>query len=547
MRLKEETMITLNWKGKCIATSFALLVGACGGGGGDSISSGSTTSVANYVVPKATCGTGDHPETALQGQVPAAMRSNFSGFNCNLEAVGQVQGEGGSWSAATYKDAAGHICAYHATMAPIDATGVSRGRANPGVPVIDITDPTKPVRVTSLTSPAMLDPWESLRVSEKRGLLVADNGANGAGGSQVDIYDIASDCRSPQLLASMNVGTGTDGGVVAATAPSGHEGGMSPDGLTYYIGSPTLLAYYAVDISVPAHPKLVSMLDVSKLPLGGLAHGLSVSDNGNRAYFASIGGPGSVPVPLADPNAKVQNGFYVIDTTDVQARKPSAQMKLISSVPVRDGSVAQHTIPISIKGKPYVVHVDEGGAGGIGQTAAAAIAANQAACNAGLSPFPMAHIFDFADEANPKQVSELRLETHVPANCSKVLPDLAGLSIFTYGSHYCSVDNRQNATAMACSYFNSGIRVFDIRDPAAPKEIAYLNPPGTKTNGGGSGHLAFAQWHAGSPDWCSSRLDFDFDNHRLVTACQDNGVLVMNFKNGVWPFPESTRALDEGN
>ena len=56
------------------------------------------------------------------------------------------------------------------------------------------------------------------------------------------------------------------------------------------------------------------------------------------------------------------------------------------------------------------------------------------------------------------------------------MPDIAGLSIFTYGSHYCSVDNRDNATALACGYFNSGIRVFDIRDPERPKGDRVLQP-----------------------------------------------------------------------
>jgi hypothetical protein len=36
-------------------------------------------------VPKAVCGSGDHPEPGLQGQVPASLRaSGFHGFNCNL-------------------------------------------------------------------------------------------------------------------------------------------------------------------------------------------------------------------------------------------------------------------------------------------------------------------------------------------------------------------------------------------------------------------------------------------------------------------------------
>ena len=46
-------------------------------------------------VPKATCGPNDHPETALQGQVSAALRaSGFHGFNCNLELIGQSKGDG---------------------------------------------------------------------------------------------------------------------------------------------------------------------------------------------------------------------------------------------------------------------------------------------------------------------------------------------------------------------------------------------------------------------------------------------------------------------
>ncbi|MFX8114533.1 hypothetical protein ABTL09_20195, partial [Acinetobacter baumannii] len=76
-----------------------------------------------------------------------------------------------------------------------------------------------------------------------------------------------------------------------------------------------------------------------------------------------------------------------------------------------------------------------------------------------------------------------------------------------------SVDNRENATALACSYFNSGVRVFDIRDPSKPKEIAYYNPASAKSPGAGSAQLMFGQYRAGGPDWCASRLDFDFDRH----------------------------------
>jgi len=134
------------------------------------------------------------------------------------------------------------------------------------------------------------------------------------------------------------------------------------------------------------------------------------------------------------------------------------------------------------------------------------------------------------------------LEAYDPKNCDKVLPDLTTQSLgsFTYGSHYCSVDNRTNATTLACGYFNSGIRVFDIRDPARPKEIAYYNPPGTTTSSPGSNHLRAGGWVAGGPDWCSGQIRLDAATASLQTTCQDNGFLSLKFTNGVWPFPTST-------
>ena len=124
------------------------------------------------------------------------------------------------------------------------------------------------------------------------------------------------------------------------------------------------------------------------------------------------------------------------------------------------------------------------GAGGGGGS----LAATQAACAAGLTPYPLARIIDISDETNPTTVSRLALEVHAIKACSMVLPDIVGLSIFTYGSHYCSVDNKQNATTLACGYFNSGIRVFDIRDPVHPREIAYYNQAGATTPSPGSNH-----------------------------------------------------------
>jgi hypothetical protein len=501
---------------------------------------------APLTVPKAVCGPGDHPETALQGQVPAALRTGFKGFNCNLDLIGQSRGDGANWQSAEYRDAIGNadsqgranghnqgvVCAYHGTAF------TTAGRSHVGVPVIDVTDNANPTPTAYLTTTSMLDPWESLKVNERRQLLAADNGHNGGGGPEVDIYDLSSDCRNPQLLASLPVGTGTDGsGNVHPIV--GHEGSWAPDGLTYYGGDLRTSGgqYYAVDTADPTHPKLIT----TWVPGFANVHGLSISDDGNRGYFVSLGTSGGVP-GLTNTAVPASNGLLIYDLSAIQARVPNAQAKLISTLFWKDGAGAQHTIPIKIDGKQYLVFVDEAGSGGFSSAAQEA-----GACAAGMPPFPMARIIDISNETKPMIVSRLMLETHDPANCAAVLPDLVGLAIFTYGSHYCSVDNKDKATTLACGYFNSGIRVFDIRDPARPKEIAYFNPPGTTTSSPGSNHSSIGQWRAGGPDWCSAQVHLNAANGTLWTTCQDNGLLTLKFTHGAWPFPESKTPAGEQN
>jgi hypothetical protein len=279
------------------------------------------------------------------------------------------------------------------------------------------------------------------------------------------------------------------------------------------------------------------LITVYTLDPGVLAHGLSVSDDGNRAYVTLDTDPG---VTANFANLPATNGLLILDTSQIQARMPNPQFKTIGKVVWKDGGHAQHTIPVTIAGKPYLVAVDESGSGGLN-----GMAGWQEACNAGLTPFNMARIVDIGDETNPKVVSKLALEVHDPANCNLVLPDLVGLASFTYGSHYCSVDNRHPATTLACGYFNSGIRVFDIRNPRRPREIAYYNPAGTTTKSPGSNHGS--QWVAGGPDWCNAQVHLDAATRSLQTTCQDNGFLALRFERGVWPFEESTTPPGQQN
>jgi len=85
----------------------------------------------------------------------------------------------------------------------------------------------------------MRDPWESLRVNARRQILAAARRYQTAAlpaarkSTSMTCPPIA---ERPQLLASVAVGTGTDGGVVAPKPVKGHEANFAPDGLTYYVG-----------------------------------------------------------------------------------------------------------------------------------------------------------------------------------------------------------------------------------------------------------------------------------------------------------------------
>lgn len=513
------------WQSAAVLALVASIAG-CGGGGGGGADPVSTLQGKSFdkneepapnEVQKAACGAGDTPESGLQGQVPAALRaSGFQGFSCNLELVAQSRNDGGSWQHAFFEDQAGHKCNYY------DTSSSTANRTHLGVAVIDTTDLTKAIPTAFLTTVGMLDPWESLKVNQTRQVLGAVNARNGNGGPELDLYDVSSDCRYPQLLSSLPVGLEDGSGQFVAEV-RGHEGNFAPDGLTYYASNLGQGYIYPIDITNMSKPKLLTKYFTAP----GRIHGLNISQNGKRAYLALLGqGGANIQRP---PGSPPNNGLQIIDVSEVQDRVPNPQIRVVGQVMWDDGGGAQHTIDVKINGKPYVIHVDEAGSGGNNPTGW------NRACAAGLPAWQFARIIDISDETQPVVVSKQILEAYDPKNCAQVLPDLAGISSFTYGAHYCSVDNKKNATTLACAYFNSGIRVFDIRNPLRVKEIAYFNPAGTTTRSPGSNHGG--NWRAGGPDWCTSQIQLDAQTGTLKTMCQDNGFLTLKFKNGVWPFP----------
>lgn len=454
-------------------------------------------------VAPASCGAGSLPETGLQGQVPKADRlsgRSAKGYRCNLELVGRWQGQGASWVNPSYDH-----CAYVAQHFPA-------GESNPGVQVLDVSDPAHPRRTAVLRSPAMLGPWESLKVHAGRKLLAAVNalGPAGQGAAFLDVYDI-SDCAHPRLLNAVG---DTDLTLPANTL--GHEGGFSPDGRTYWSASAYLGLLTAIDVTDPGHPRV---LWTGRTGVGN--HGFGFSPDGTRLYLAEGGRLGSgalltsLPEDLIDPN-----GMQIFDVREIQNRVADPRPHLLGELTWTDGAAGQHAIPITYAGRPYVVFVDELGLGG-------------------------PRIIDVSDPGRPVLVAALKLAVQMPAARASATGDTSNPILFTYDSHYCTVDRPDDPTALACGEFASGVRVFDIRgvgEGRRPREIAYFNPPAQTGRSlldlPGSEHAATLGDM--TTDWCSSPPRFVGD--QLWVTCQDNGFMTLRFTNGVWPVQDATPA-----
>jgi LVIVD repeat len=453
----------------CPLLGAAIPSAAGTGAGGKHASAGRVPSTAP--VPQAQCGPGDHTESGLQGQTTVAERSSGDSeraYNCNLQLVGQYTGEGAySQNGPAY---AGD-CAYYGT------DNVTALQQHLGVTVIDASDPQHP-RVTGYLddTAAALDPHETVQTNTRRHLLVVAE----HGGPDFAVYDI-TDCQHPVLKADIQL-----------PGSQGHMGAFAPDGRTYYLtqsfrGVGGYL--YVVDLSDPSHPR---ELPPWQYQGDGRPHGLELNPAGfepgvaaGTRLYAGQQGVADGTGTLAGPD-----GLVIEDVSDYQNRHPHPQIRIISKLFWSDQGIAESMIPVKINGHPYLISTDEGGG-------AAGPGGLQGACDRGQALWGYPQIIDVGDETHPKIIAKLMLEVSDPANCQQQVaetpPEFCGggpcpgtnlppeSGSINYSEERCVADNPMNATMLACSFQNAGLRVFDIRDPYHPKEIAYHKPGAVRT------------------------------------------------------------------
>lgn len=434
------------------------------------------------------CSPDDLPEAddQLQGDVPRADQESGrakQGYNCGLSLVGHtpIWADPSATAAALEpRDVNANMawagdCAYVAGGMALFGDAPAEEEADPawGVAVIDASDPQAPRHVQTLRTEGALATGETLHAVEtpERSLLVVGEYGN-VGKSEVpmDVYDV-SDCSEPVLLETFrwpenthNLTITGDGRYVFATQPL-QVADLAPlfdgDGTTgvRYLGNleqalPVPLVPTGpgpdVDDALPAELREARRSG----DLSSLAHEAWPSTDGSTLYIGGVTVQ-SEALTIADLSQWLARD---------EAGRPLGPPRVISQRNGRGHSIRTAT-----------VRHDDGTAQRLLLHSEEAVFGTAEGCwPSDLNPFAgpaEPWLTDITDEADPVLLSQFGLEINRRENCPAQLDSGVDAS-----SHYHDVDDPDDTTFAMVSMWNAGLRVFDIRDPERPVEVAYFNP-----------------------------------------------------------------------
>jgi hypothetical protein len=300
-----------------------------------------------------------------------------------------------------------------------------------------------------------------------------------------------------------------------------HEGNWAHDGMTYYSGGLQPGIVSAIDTSDPTNPHLITTF-FAKFGI----HGMSTSLDGNRLFLSHINEDWPVTLYGGGNDNTIQstfkgNGFGIYDLSQIQSRKPNPEVRLVSALQWTDGLLGQHTLNFTRNGKPYAIEISGAGHGA-------------------------ARIIDISDEKAPKVVSKLKTEIMMPINLElahseihRLGKETGGDFRFGYNFHYCNIDMAKDPNLLACSAFEQGLRLFDIRDVSKPKEIGYFNNGGDGTRQPGGWGAVYSAYAAAMPQ-------FDPVNKYIWYTDHDQGFYVVKPTNDTWITDVTEETVSHG-
>ena len=228
----------------------------------------------------------------------------------------------------------------------------------------------------------------------------------------------------------------------------------------------------------------------SSLPVGLLGHESGFAPDGKTFYATSLATGNVTAVDLTNPKLPVilwVGPVQLARADDQRGRQPRLRGRHERpDHPRRERGAGAQAEPAGARGEPAQLgHAHDPAGGGPrddrrqpvprGDRRVLDRAGRRAVTTGGRQPGGAGRIIDISDEKAPKVVSDIRLEVNQPENRAEIAGDPgANNALQGYAGHYCSVPQRVDPGIVACSFIASGLRVFDIRDPYHPKEIAYF-------------------------------------------------------------------------
>jgi hypothetical protein len=318
-----------------------------------------------------------------------------------------------------------------------------------GLAVLDVSNPHKPELVRMFPGTPGTRESQVEANADSRMLVVMPFSSSTIfgdppGPTELQIYDVPGDCRNPVRVGTFRFDYVTHEHfiwrhIVYATQNSATRPGNPP-------------AISVIDASDKANPREITRWDLSDEP--GMphtaVHDLDISPDGRRAY---------VNLRTQDPPAGIGQGLMVLDTSEIAEGRANPVIRRISRLEVQrppDRHTNTHSAQlVKIAGRPYVLLQDE--------------TFNTVGC-----PWGWARIVDVSDESSPIQISTFRLEVNMRRHCEKTRLDNA-----MYSAHYLGVDDPDDAKLAFFTWYSSGLRIVDISDPYAPKEVGYFVPGAT--------------------------------------------------------------------
>lgn len=416
----------------------------------------------------------DRPEPGLQGQtMPGEAVVLARPYAKGVRRIGHdpIRGRDTNVQLAW----AGHCAYVSSTAGPFPLLGTLKGDpALTGVAVIDVRNPRQPKTVKLLRDRGSLAALEVLHAVDAPGrkVLIAGayhGGAHAAGtsgskdhdpaaqGAWLDIYDV-SDCANPKLMAEVE------------WPENAHSARLSPDGrLVYGTNLSPFTGHGGIqvmDISDMAKPRFIGKFGASRADgttFEFASHEVSFSPDGRRMYAgvnASLGGDLNRGITLMPPSQTSLGpdggGVYIFDNTDFIAGRPNPKLRLLGTMP---GGGWHSVVPARIGGVSYLV----GGA------------------ELGACPGTWPRITNIADETRPFLAGEFKLAMNRRENCPEPsAAERAGGGIVpppgTATLHYNAIDSATDTKLGLFNFMWGGLRIADLRNPAAPKEVAYFKP-----------------------------------------------------------------------